>query len=88
MAGEDGIEAALVVVVPLGVVIVFSADIYDGVAFGEDFGFPRADKLGVEVGGEKAQHGNREGLVGMEVATGAGSVKLNSDISCLTCAFR
>lgn len=69
VAGEGGVEAALVVVVALGAVIVLAADIDDGVALGQHGGVAGADELGVEVGGQETQHGDRERLVGVEVAT-------------------
>jgi hypothetical protein len=69
VAGEDGVEAALVVVVALCVVIILATDIDDGVAFGKLGGVAGANELGVGVCGEVLQHGNSQRLVGVEVAT-------------------
>ena len=51
VAGEDDLEAALVVIIALLVVLVLAAYVDDGVAFGEDGGVAGADELGVAVGG-------------------------------------
>jgi len=68
VAGEDGRELALVVVVALLLVAVDSAHVDDGVARLEDVGVARADEGRVFVGGEQTEHGDGEGLVGVEVA--------------------
>jgi hypothetical protein len=50
--GEGGGELALVVIVALGLVIVDTADIDDGVAGSELFGVAGADESAVGVGGQ------------------------------------
>jgi hypothetical protein len=78
VAGEDGVEAALVVVVALCVVIILATDIDDGVAFGKLGGVAGANELGVGVCGEVLQHGNSQRLVGVEVATAGVSVLVHA----------
>jgi hypothetical protein len=68
VVGESGGELALVVIVALGLIIVDTADIDDGVAGSELFGVAGADESAVGVGGQQAQQVDGEGLVGVEVA--------------------
>jgi hypothetical protein len=70
VAGERRGELALVVVEVPCVFIVRSAHVDDGVARLQHVGVARADEGGVGIRRQETEHGDGEGLIGVEVAAG------------------